>query len=117
MPRPKKPKAPAPGEKGAPITPIPIVEEKREKYTIQAISDEEYRKFGNTERKSEVKQIAEEIIEKVLESSTPLLIRFNEVKVRQIIPVLSQLIRDRKIKVDFKASVKDNSIAIKKIQQ
>jgi|GEM_PF-4403259 len=77
MPRAKKPKAPRPeGEIGAPII-EPIIEEKREekreKYTVHAISDEEYRAFGNTNRKSEIKEVAEDIIKRVLESKTPLM--------------------------------------------
>ena len=121
MPRPKK-KAPAPGGKGAPIE-EKFFEEKREekrKYTIREITNEEYVKFGNPDRKSELKQIAEDIVKKVLESDTPLLIKFHDIKVRQIIPVLAQLVADykhQKITIDFKASVKENALVIKKIQQ
>jgi hypothetical protein len=123
MPRPKK-KAPAPGGKGAPIIEEKFFEEKREekreKYTIREITNEEYVKFGNPDRKSELRQIAEDIVKKVLESNTPLMIKFHDIKVRQIIPVLAQLVADykhQKITIDFKASVKENALVIKKSQQ
>ena len=116
-----KKKAPRPeGEIGAPII-EPIIEEKREekreKYTVHAISDEEYRAFGNTNRKSEIKEVAEDIIKRVLESKTPLMIKFHDIKVRQIIPVLARLIAEYKTeyKIEFKASVKENALAIKRI--
>jgi len=117
MPRSKKPKAPRPeGEIGAPIIEEKR-EEKREKYTVREISNEEYMRFGNPDRRSELKQIAEDIIKRVLESNTPLMIKFHDVKVRQVIPVLARLITDHKYKIEFKASIKENALVIKKSQQ
>jgi hypothetical protein len=118
MPRPKKTKTPAPGENGA-ITPkIETPKTETPKYTIEQITNEEYRKFGHPD-KSEIKQIAEEIIAKTMESNTPLKVKFTNIKVRQIIPVLSQLVKELKYKqfitIDFKASIKDNTIVIKKV--
>ena len=96
----------------------PRVEAPRVKYVIEPITSEEYARFGNPS-KSEVRKVAEEIVAKALESNTPLKITFNNLKVRQIIPVLAQIARELKneksITIDFKASMKDNVIVIKKV--
>jgi len=127
MPRKSKPKAPSgegeiPAPKVEPKIETPKIEtpkpQTHKPYVIEPITNEEYIRFGNRD-KSEVRRVAEEIIARVLESDTPLKITLNNITVRQILPVLSQLARELKeeksIVVDFKASIKENVILIKKV--
>jgi len=128
MPRKSKSKIAPRGEGGIPAPKVepkietPKIEtpkpQTHKPYVIEPITNEEYIRFGNRD-KSEVRRVAEEIIARVLESDTPLKITLYNITVRQILPVLSQLARELKnekpITIDFKVSIKENTLVVKKV--
>ncbi len=88
-------------------------------FEVRKISNEEYVMY-NTKPESEYVKIAKLIVEKALESDSPLLIKLPpDLSVRRIVPILAKIVSDlwkSGTKIEFKASYKNNEIVIKRIK-
>jgi hypothetical protein len=89
-------------------------------FEIKKISNEEYLAYNSVKKESEYAKIAHMIIEKALESDTPLLIKLPpNIPARRIVPILAKITSDlwkNGTKIEFKASYKNNEIAIRHIK-
>jgi hypothetical protein len=129
MPRRKKPstqpptetptqaKIEAPAQAEAPVQAETKQQAPRQQLEIRKISHEEYAAYGNEKKESEYAKIAKMIVEKALESDTPILVKLPEsVPARRVVPILSRIVSElwkSGTKIEFKASYKNNEVAIR----
>jgi hypothetical protein len=94
------------------------VETKREpQLEIRKISHEEYMAYGSEKKESEYAKIAKMIVEKVLESDSPILVKLPEnISARRIVPIIARIASElwkSGTRIEFKASYNKNEIAIR----
>jgi hypothetical protein len=124
MPRRKKPTAQPPTE--TPTQPQTQIEAPTQVETLQTpqlpfevrkISDDEYLEYGNEKKESEYAKIARMIVEKALESDSPILVKLPpDLSARKVVPILARIVYElwrSGTKIEFKASYKRNEIAVR----
>jgi hypothetical protein len=116
MPKKKKPKTQAetPQIEATQVETMPQLE-------IRKISHEEYMAYGNEKKESEYAKIAKIIVEKALESDSPIIVRLPPtINIRRVVPILGRIVSEMwksGTKIEFKASYKNNEIAVRVIRK
>jgi len=86
-------------------------------FEVRKISDDEFMTYGNEKKESEYAKIARMIVEKALESDSPILVRLPpDLSARRVVPILARLVAEMwrsGTKIEFKASYKNNEIAVR----